>query len=83
LIVGKPGDTLGDALKDLRNHLPVHKAVVRAWSNLYGYTNDEPGVRHGADEEAPTVGHADAMYMLVTCSAIVSYLIELKIEQGT
>ncbi|MEI9948229.1 MAG: hypothetical protein WDO74_04445 [Pseudomonadota bacterium] len=83
LIVNKPSATLGEALKDLKNHLAVHPALVTSWSNLYGYTSAEPGVRHGSGEEAPKVGNADAMFMLVTCSAIVSYLIELKIKQGT
>jgi hypothetical protein len=81
LIVSKPTATLGDALKVLKNYLPVHPALVNSWSNLYGYASAEPGVRHGAGADAPTVTNADAMYMLVTCSAIVSYLIELTIEQ--
>jgi len=82
LIVNKPTATLGDALKDLRKYLPVHQALVNSWSNLYGYTSAEPGVRHGSGKDAPKVGNADAMYMIVTCSAIVSYLIELTIKQG-
>ena len=84
LIVGKPQISLGDGLKVIRNQLPtLHPALVTSWSNLYGYTSSVAGVRHGSGEEAPTVGHAEAMHMLVTCSAIVSYLIELKIERGT
>jgi hypothetical protein len=81
LIVNKPGVTMGDGVKDLAKHLPIHPALVRSWSALYGYTSEEPGVRHGSGAGVPKVGHAEAMHMLVTCSAIVSYLIELKIEQ--
>jgi hypothetical protein len=82
LIVGKPAATLGEGLKDLANHLPIHPALVGSWSKLYGYTSAEPGVRHGSGTNAPTVGRADAMYMLVTCSAIVSYLIDLLTASG-
>lgn len=55
--------------------LTVHPALKQAWMKMYGYTSDESGVRHGAIEAA-TVDQSLAKYMLVTCSAFVSYLIE-------
>jgi hypothetical protein len=69
-ISGLPSATLGDALKKVRD---VHPAFSKAFSVLYGYTSDASGVRHALTDEA-TVTYADAKFMLVACSAFVSYL---------
>lgn len=82
LITAEPGATLGSALKRLKAHgVEVHPALEKAWLALYGYTGDKGGIRHAMlDEPALTV--ADARYLLVSCSAFVSYLIELASLAG-
>lgn len=70
LVTGNTSATLGDALKRVQN---LHPAMSRAFSSLYGYTNDASGIRHSLTDEA-TITYADAKFMLVTCSAFVSYL---------
>jgi hypothetical protein len=65
-----PTATLGDALKKVQD---VHPAFAKAFGSLYGYTSDASGVRH-ALTDAATVTYADAKFMLVACSAFVSYL---------
>lgn len=70
LVTGNTSATLGDALKRVQN---LHPAMSRAFSQLYGYTNDASGIRHSLTAEA-TISYADAKFMLVTCSAFVSYL---------
>lgn len=68
--------TLGAGLKKLEaKGLTIHPALKEAWLKIYGWTSDENGVRHGAIEAA-SVDQTMAKYMLVTCSAFVSYLIE-------
>lgn len=68
--------TLGAGLKKLEDKgLAIHPALKEAWLKIYGWTSDEDGVRHGAIE-APNVDQPMAKYMLVSCSAFVSYLIE-------
>ncbi|MFA6178409.1 MAG: hypothetical protein WC696_02235 [Candidatus Methylopumilus sp.] len=62
--------TLGDALKKIKN---LHPVMKQAFDKLYGYTSDASGVRHSLIDEA-TISYADAKFMLVTCSAFVSYL---------
>ena len=62
--------TLGDALKKVNN---LHPSMKQAFGKLYGYTSDASGVRHSLLDEA-TITYADAKFMLVTCSAFVSYL---------
>lgn len=70
LVTANPSATLGDALKRVQN---LHPAMSKAFSSLYGYTNDASGIRHSLTDEA-TITYADAKFMLVTCSAFVSYL---------
>lgn len=70
LVTGNSSATLGDALKRVQN---LHPAMSRAFSQLYGYTSDASGIRHSLTDEA-AISYADAKFMLVTCSAFVSYL---------
>jgi len=70
LVTGNTSATLGDALKRVED---LHPAMSRAFSQLYGYTNDASGIRHSLTDE-PTITYADAKFMLVACSAFVSYL---------
>ena len=70
LVTGNPSATLGDALKRVQN---LHPAMSRAFGQLYGYTNDASGIRHSLTDEA-TITYADAKFMLVACSAFVSFL---------
>lgn len=68
--------TLGTAIKKLKdNGVHIHKAMENAFSALYGYASDEEGIRHGGIDfkNAPA---EDAKYMLISCSAFVSYLME-------
>lgn len=70
LVTGNTAATLGDALKCIQD---IHPAMAKAFGQLYGYTSDASGIRHSLTDEA-TISYADAKFMLVTCSAFVSYL---------
>lgn len=66
--------TLGDGVRELEKRgLPVHPAIVKAWSAMYGYTSDAGGIRH-ANIGGEEVDAAMAVYLLVTCSAFVNLL---------
>ena len=67
--------TLGQALKKIEELIPIHKALKNAFSQLYGYTSEEGGIRHALLAE-PNVEFEDAKFMLVSCSAFVNYLKE-------
>ena len=86
IITGMKGSnaTLGAAIKKLEdNGVVIHGAMKSAFSQLYGYTSDQDGIRHGGIDfkNAP---EEDALYMLISCSAFVNYLIEKysKIQNG-
>ena len=76
IIVNQKKGTLGDALKDLKkNGLKIHGSLEAAFSKLYGYTNDEKGIRHAEGMFENDVTFEEAKFMLVSCSAFVNYLI--------
>jgi len=55
-------------------HGALHPALREAIEKVYGYASDEEGVRHAA--AAPvTVGEAEARALLITCSALMNFLI--------
>ncbi len=47
---------------------------MEAFQKLYNFTNDAAGIRH-AMKDASTVDQEDAMFMLVSCSAFINYLV--------
>jgi hypothetical protein len=71
-VIGQQG-TLGQLIKRLEDHVHIHPALRNAFSNLYGYSSDEGGIRHALlDQEK--VGFEEAKFLLVTCSAFVNYV---------
>ncbi len=75
-ILEPSADTLGPALKKLGKAAYIHPALERGFLSLYGYTSDEGGVRHALlDADRPNVDEADAIYMLGSCAAFVTYLV--------
>jgi len=70
IILGKEG-TLGK----LVDGLDIHPALKKAFSNLYGWTSDDAGIRHPKSKEPLSCDEPEARYMLVTCSAFINYLI--------
>lgn len=67
---------LADALTRLEKQTGIHPALKQGFSRIYGYTNDEKGIRHPLiDEPFATVDETDALFMIGACAAFVSYLI--------
>lgn len=76
IITGKSNTTLGSALKEIEKNYRIHNALRSAFSSLYGYTSDSGGIRHSLLEDDIDVTLEDAKFMLVSCSAFISYLKE-------
>jgi hypothetical protein len=67
---------LGAALTVLESRQAIHTALKRGFGAIYGYTSQEPGLRHPLiDDPGAQVDETDAMFMLGACSSFVSYLI--------
>ena len=67
--------TLGPALASLDKRGRLHPALKKAFSELYGYTSDEQGIRHSRlDQTKSQVGQDEAVFMLGACASFASYL---------
>lgn len=68
---------LGPALDSLEKaNLLKHPALKEAFKKLYGYTSDEPGIRHPLlDQGSPDVGLDEAVFMLGACASFAAYLV--------
>lgn len=76
VLANDPKAELGKALKSLiSNGLNIHGSLKSAILALYGYASDEGGIRHAERETESTVTFEEAKFMMVTCSAIVNYLV--------
>jgi hypothetical protein len=73
-ITNDPNADLSIVLKKLSSKIPIHGALQQGFKNLYGYTSNGDGIRHAIMEES-ILDQEDAIYMLVTCSSFVNYLI--------
>jgi hypothetical protein len=78
-MVDAPNATLGKALIKLENKYKIAPTLGAAFSKLYGYSSNDDGIRHCLLEES-NVTQADALFMLITCSAFINYL-KVKYEQ--
>ncbi|WP_141228915.1 AbiJ-NTD4 domain-containing protein [Pseudomonas sp. Irchel s3b2] len=74
-LVGSSSATLDGALKILENSHKLHPALKKAFSSLYGYTNDSDGIRH-ALMDISELTKADARFMLICCSAFINFTID-------
>jgi hypothetical protein len=74
VVAGRPNATLADALKRIDEAVGVHAALNQGFQKIYGYTSDADGIRHALSEQEQ-LQQEDAQFMLVSCSAFVSYLI--------
>ena len=73
IITQKEKATLGQLLKLIEVKIGLHGALKSAFSQLYGYTSDEGGIRHGLLDE-PNIDFEDAKFMLIACSAFINYV---------
>ena len=73
-ITNDPNTDLSIVLKKLSSKVLIHGALQQGFKNLYGYTSNGDGIRHSLMDES-NLDQEDAIYMLVTCSSFVNYLI--------
>ena len=69
-------NTLGKAMKKLEESgIPIHPRLKSAFEQLYAYTNDgNTGIRHALIEAEYIPSNAEALFMIVSCSALINYL---------
>lgn len=78
IVTGTKGksSSLGNTLDLLdEKGIYIHKSLKEAYKKIYGYASDEKGIRHAGEIE--NGAHMeDAVYMLVSCSAFINYLMD-------
>lgn len=72
--------TLDRAIRQLENKgVVLNPRMKEGLKNLYFYTNDgSTGIRHALMDDANAPTADDAIFMLVSCSAFVNYLMKKK-----
>jgi len=68
--------SLKPALNELEKKINIHQALKNGFSSIYGYTNDEEGIRHALHEEEANIDEADALFMIGACASFVTYLLK-------
>lgn len=82
-VLAPESNTLGKALNALDQKGHIHGGLKAAFSQLYGYTSDDEGIRHAlVFKDSPTVDESDALFMLGACSSFVSYLLSKGAAAG-
>jgi hypothetical protein len=82
VLTGQKQD-FGKAIAVLEGRWSIHGSLKRAFLSLYGYTSDEPGIRHAlVDDAKASVDEVDALFMFGACSSFVSYLIGKERQSG-
>jgi hypothetical protein len=83
VIVADESLTLGQALSRVNSKgiLELHPLLRQSLDKLYGYTNDQGGIRHALLDE-PDVAFPEAKFMLVVASAAVNLLVLESEEAG-
>jgi hypothetical protein len=81
-ISGRPNAELRDAIKALKDKgIALHPALEQGIIKIYAWTSDADGIRHGMTDQS-TCDFDEAKYMLVSCSALVNYLIGKATKAG-
>ena len=83
-VAPKASRTLGPALDSLEKAgMLKHPAFKEAFKNLYGYTNDEQGIRHALiDRGDADVGQDEAVFMFGACASFAAYLTNRHRQAG-
>ncbi|QQS05568.1 MAG: hypothetical protein IPK50_01435 [Fibrobacterota bacterium] len=82
ILSGTPDGGLSKSLGILSKKVPIHGGLVGGMNAIYGYTSDADGIRHPILDDGALIDLADAKYMLVSCSAFVSFLVQKGRDAG-
>jgi len=83
-ITGNSNTTMTRALEEIEKKgiIELHEHMKDAFKKLYNYTSDAGGIRHSLMDGKNPPDFDDAKFMLVSCSAIVNYLISKANKSG-
>lgn len=70
--------SLGKAIDEYAKKTDIHQAFKKSISQLYGYTSDSPGIRHGVNKKDNKEGFNEAKLILVITSGYINYILSRK-----
>ncbi|MBR2506978.1 MAG: hypothetical protein IKB70_08810 [Bacilli bacterium] len=73
ILLNTSGLTLSNAISQLADKNIVNNYLKSSIKNLYNYSSDTNGVRHGNNKDNDNISFEDAKFILITCSAIINY----------
>lgn len=79
-LTGNNKETFTNTLSILERNGVLHGALKSSWSSLYGYISQTS--RHAVKDASNPPTDVDAKYILVSCSAIVNFMIAKAVELG-
>ena len=75
-ITGKEKAKFGELMATLKEHHELPISMELAFKNLYGYTNNEDGIRHAFKIGQMPPTETNARYILVICSAFINFAMD-------
>lgn len=79
----KASRNLAPALDALEKQIEINRALKQGFLSIYGYTNDEKGIRHSLlNEESARVDLTDATFMFGACASFVGYIVNKARSAG-
>ncbi len=81
IVSGAYTDTLGGIIQKLRSAGRLNPTIARSVEAVWAFTNNTPGIRHGAAKEVE-IHNRDARYILESCESAVKLLLDLDTPSG-
>ena len=80
IILETNGLTLTNALGQICDKIHIDINLKESIKNLYKYTNEVNGIRHGNNKNSDEISFDEAKYVLLICSATINYFSTLIIN---
>ncbi len=80
IILETNGLTLTNALGQICDKIHIDINLKESIKNLYKYTNEVNGIRHGNNKDSNEISFDEAKYVLLICSATINYFSTLIIN---
>ena len=80
IILETNGLTLTNALGQICDKIHIDINLKESIKNLYKYTNEVNGIRHGNNKDSDEISFDEAKYVLLICSATINYFSTLIIN---
>ena len=76
LVTKRTKGTMGDCIKELRSRGGLSSPLDRVFEALWGYSSEEPGVRHGRPSP-PSLAERDVTLVVNIAASAILFLLDL------